>query len=155
MKINKILAGVALLFIGVSAYAEDNQANTERSLKPIAPYGTNPNLLHVFAYKTQEGVIHGAEKVAEVTEKGIAKVKPSVSQAWENTKNLSLSTVNKVDESTQNATQNVNQKIQQGKESVFGKNDNAKPVIEQQSLSQSTPSSSPYQAPQSYAVTDL
>ena len=47
------------------------------------PYGENPNIFKVFAYKTQEKVINTADKVGEVTENGIAKIKPKVDQAWD------------------------------------------------------------------------
>ena len=49
------------------------QTEATQTTKPIAPYGENPNLLHVFAYKAQEGVINTAEKVGEVTEKALPK----------------------------------------------------------------------------------
>lgn len=47
------------------------------------PYGENPNIFKVFAYKTQEKVINTADKVGEVAENGIAKIKPKVGQAWD------------------------------------------------------------------------
>ncbi len=47
------------------------------------PYGENPNIFKVFAYKTQEKVINTADKVGEATENGISKIKPKLDQAWD------------------------------------------------------------------------
>lgn len=46
-------------------------------------YGDNPNIFSVLGHKTQEKVVQSAEKVGEVTQKGISKIKPSVDQAWD------------------------------------------------------------------------
>ena len=54
----------------VPLLAQANSTQTSSQItKPVTPYGENPNLLHVFAYKAQEGVINTAEKVGKVTEK--------------------------------------------------------------------------------------
>ena len=138
------------------------QTETTQTTKPIAPYGENPNLLHVFAYKAQEGVINTAEKVGEVTEKGIAKIKPGVDRAWSNTKSVASDTIQKVDEGATQAAQQTGQKIQQTRE-VWRGNSQQAPIV-QQPLSQpstATQNSSVSQ-PQSgsgtatsYAVDDL
>ena len=80
------------LMLSIPAFAQ----TTTQSAKPVKPYGENPNLLHVFAYKAQEGVINTAEKVGEATEKGIAKIKPGVDRAWSNTKSATSDTLQKV-----------------------------------------------------------
>lgn len=139
------------------------QTETTQTTKPIAPYGENPNLLHVFAYKAQEGVINTAEKVGEVTEKGIAKIKPGVDRAWGNTKSAASDTIQKVDEGATQAAQQTGQKIQQTRE-VWRGNSQQAPIV-QQPLSQpstATQNSSVSQQPQSgsgtatsYAVDDL
>ncbi|MEK5752780.1 hypothetical protein V3519_12340 [Acinetobacter variabilis] len=138
------------------------QTETTQTTKPIAPYGENPNLLHVFAYKAQEGVINTAEKVGEVTEKGIAKIKPGVDRAWGNTKSAASDTIRKVDQGATQAAQQTGQKIQQTRE-VWRGNSQQAPIV-QQPLSQpstATQNSSVSQ-PQSgsgtaasYAVDDL
>lgn len=138
------------------------QTETTQTTKPIAPYGENPNLLHVFAYKAQEGVINTAEKVGEVTEKGIAKIKPGVDRAWGNTKSAASDTIQKVDQGATQAAQQTGQKIQQTRE-VWRGNSQQAPIV-QQPLSQpstATQNSSVSQ-PQSgsgtatsYAVDDL
>lgn len=72
MKKINISICIGLLLSSASVGAQSSNAQTQ-SNKPIQPYADNPNLLHVWAYKTQEGVIHAAQKVGEVTEKGIEK----------------------------------------------------------------------------------
>ena len=153
-----IILTTALMFCApVFAQTETTQTN-----KPIAPYGENPNLLHVFAYKAQEGVINTAEKVGEVTEKGIAKIKPGVDRAWGNTKSVASDTIQKVDEGATQAAQQTGQKIQQTRE-VWRGNSQQAPIVQQplsqpstatQNSSVSQPQSSSGTAT-SYAVDDL
>ncbi|MGE8539614.1 MAG: hypothetical protein ACN6NI_10060, partial [Acinetobacter sp.] len=59
-----IILGTAFL-VCIPALAQAASGSETQTSKPIAPYGANPNLLHVFAYKAQEGVINTAEKVGE------------------------------------------------------------------------------------------
>jgi hypothetical protein len=134
----------------------------QASETPIVPYGDNPNLLHVFAYKTQQGVINTAEKVGAAAEKGIAKIKPGVDRAWDNTKSTAATTIEKVDQGATQVAQQTGQKIQQTKD-VWRGNPQQQVPIEQQPLSQSstaTQSVTP-QSPSSsggatsYAVDDL
>src|SRR5690606_16931459 len=132
--------------------ATESEAQTS---KPIAPYGTNPNLLHVFAYKAQEGVVNTAEKVGEVTEKGIAKVKPGVDRAWGNTKAAASETAQKVDQGATQAGQQTNQKIQKTKE-VWRAHPQQAPPIVPQPLSESAaprPRTTPPRPPQSVSGT--
>ena len=71
-----ILLLIALMG-AVPLLARANSTQTSSQItKPVTPYGENPNLLHVFAYKAQEGVINTAEKVGKVTE----KVSPELNQ---------------------------------------------------------------------------
>lgn len=142
-------------------------ANTEQTQANgiIAPYGDNPNIAHVLVYKAQEKLIDGAQKVGEVTSSGVAKVKPSIDQAWSNTKNLVSRGGEQAKVSSQQAAENVNEKLQETKQAVFPQQQN--PSIQQQSLSDSSHDSpqnlSQSQAPiiatpntaQTYAVTDL
>ena len=149
------------LMLSVPAFAQ----TTTQSAKPVKPYGENPNLLHVFAYKAQEGVINTAEKVGEATEKGIAKIKPGVDRAWSNTKSATSETLQKVDQGATQAAQQTGQKIQQTKEVWRGNSQQAAPIV-QQPLSESSAApqqtTTPQMQPQSdsgsatsYAVTDL
>ena len=116
----------------------------------------------MFAYKAQEGVINTAEKVGEVTEKGIAKIKPGVDRAWGNTKSAASDTIQKVDEGATQAAQQTGQKIQQTRE-VWRGNSQQTPIVQQplsqpstatQNSSVSQPQSSSGTAT-SYAVDDL
>ncbi|GAA5557643.1 hypothetical protein Asch01_02387 [Acinetobacter schindleri] len=159
MKKTKILSTTLLMCAAV--FIQTAQASeTQQDAKPIAPYGDNPNLLHVFAYKTQQGVINTAEKVGAVAEKGIAKIKPGVDRAWGNTKSTAATTIEKVDQTATQAAQQTGQKIQQTKD-VWRGNPQQVP-IEQQPLSQSstttqsvTPQPSSTGGTTSYAVDDL
>ncbi|USI85896.1 hypothetical protein LZ086_10920 [Acinetobacter johnsonii] len=58
------------------------ETTTQQAQKPITPYGKNPNIFHVWAYKTQEGVINTAEKVGTATEKGIQKFALLHTKPW-------------------------------------------------------------------------
>lgn len=51
--------------------------------KKAPPYGDNPNIFKVFAYKTTDKVVDTAEKVGDATERGIDKLKPKVDEAWD------------------------------------------------------------------------
>lgn len=130
-------------------YAQDATSQAAASeptdQRPVKPYGKNPNIFHVWAYKTQQGVINTAEKVGGAAERGIGKVKPSVDQAWDNTKDAASSTVQKVDEGAKKAAQSVNGKIQDTKE-VLGGHPSQSAPIEQRSLSESSTSPSSYQS---------
>lgn len=116
----------------------------QQAEKPVKPYGDNPNIFHVWAYKTQEGVINTANRVGNAAERGVGKIKPSVDQAWDNTKDAASSTVQKADAGAQKAAQNVNTKIQETKEALGGKPSQSAP-IEQRSLSEPSTSPSSYQ----------
>lgn len=164
MHTKKILTLSTALILALPTLAQSAETPTENtSSAPIRPYGDNPNLLHVFAYKAQQGVINGVDKVDELAEKGIAKVKPSVNRVWNNTKSTTSETVQQFDQGVQSVTQQANQKIQDTKEVITGKAVESAP-IETQPLSQSssaTPTVTPQQnsgqssSATSYAVTDL
>lgn len=129
-------AGLALA--SASLWAQTAQ----QSQKPVKPYGSNPNIFHVWAYKTQEGVLGTAKKAGGAAERGVAKVKPSVDQAWDNTKDIASNTAHKVDEGAQKAAQNANAKIQETKDAIGGKPQQTAP-IEQRPLSESSSAGSP------------
>lgn len=164
MRTKKILTLSTALILTLPTLAQSAETHTENaSSAPIRPYGDNPNILHVFAYKAQQGVINGVDKVDELAEKGIAKVKPSVDRVWGNTKSTASDTVQQIDQGVQSVTKQANQKIQDTKEVITGKTTESAP-IESQPLSQSssstqsvTPQQNSGQASSatSYAVTDL
>jgi len=161
MKKTKILSTALLMCAPILTQTVQASETQQQDAKPIAPYGDNPNLLHVFAYKTQQGVINTAEKVGAAAEKGIAKVKPKVDQVWGNTKSTAATTIEKVDQTATQAAQQTGQKIQQTKD-VWRGNPQQQVPIEQQPLSQSstakqnaTPQPSSTGGATSYAVDDL
>ena len=153
-----LCAGLALA--SASLWAQTAQ----QSQKPVKPYGSKPNIFLVWAYKTQEGVLGTAKKAGGAAERGVAKVKPSVDQAWDNTKDIASNTAHKVDEGAQKAAQSANAKIQETKDAIGGKPQQPAP-IEQRPLSESSSAGSPAapkkaapagsSAPTAYPVTDL
>ncbi|AYA03560.1 hypothetical protein BEN74_12530 [Acinetobacter sp. WCHAc010034] len=154
-----LCAGLAL----ASASLWAQQPAAQQSEKPVKPYGSNPNIFHVWAYKTQEGVLGTAKKVGGAAERGAAKVKPSVDQAWDSTKDIASNTAHKVDEGAQKAAQSATAKIQETKDAIGGKPQQPAP-IEQRPLSESSSAGSPAvpkaapaggSAPTAYPVTDL
>ena len=62
MNMMKTTLFCALLMTTAGVWAQ-TETTTQQAQKPITPYGKNPNILHVWAYKTQEGVINTVEKV--------------------------------------------------------------------------------------------
>lgn len=161
MKKTKILS-TALLMCTPLFIQTVQASETQQDAKPIVPYGDNPNLLHVFAYKTQQGVINTAEKVGAAAEKGIAKIKPGVDRAWDNTKSTAATTIEKVDQGATQVAQQTGQRIQQTKD-VWRGNQQQQVPIEQQPLSQSSTATQTITPPPpsrsggatSYAVDDL
>lgn len=130
MKKINISICIGLLFSSASVWAQSSAAQTQ-SNKPIQPYADNPNLLHVWAYKTQEGVIQAAQKVGEVTEKGIEKIRPSAHQALDNAKQLgSQGAAAQAKHTGQQLANNVNTKIQETKEVITGQSDHAVPIYQ-------------------------
>lgn len=117
--------------------ANTQQGTLSDTKKLVTPYGDNPNLLHVWAYKAQEGVVGAAKNIGEMTERGISKIKPSVDQAWDNTKTATNNTVQQVDQGAQHVTQNVNEKLKDTREAITGKSSQPAPIT-QQSLSESS-----------------
>lgn len=150
----KSVLAVGLMLMGTAVWAQtppaEANSSSQKAQAPIQPYADNPNLLHVWAYKAQQGILNAADRVGEVAEKGVEKVRPSVHQAWENTKTL-----------TSNTTQQANQKIQDTKEALGGAPQQPIPIV-QGSLSQpdTTQPAAPTPAETgsgatSYAVTEL
>lgn len=156
--ISKIALYASLTLASVSLWAQTPAVSPAEPVqavqKPIKPYTANPNIFHVWAYKAQEGVTHTAEKVGAATERGVAKIKPSVDQAWDNTKDLAGNTVQKVDAGAQKATQNINTKIQETKEAMGRTPSQPVPIIQgnlSQSSSTSTVTTPAAQTPSSFS----
>ena len=143
MNMMKTTLFCALLMTTAGVWAQ-TETTTQQAQKPITPYGKNPNILHVWAYKTQEGVINTVEKVGTATEKGIQKIRPSAHQALDSAKTITNNTAEQAKETGQQVTQNVNKKLHETKQVITGQTDQPAPIY-QGSLSQ--PSSAPVDAP--------
>ena len=95
-----------------------------------APYGDNPNIFKVITHKAQNAVQNTAEKVDHAAQKGIAKVKPKVENAWEETKEFASEKSVIAIEKTQNAAVKVNKKLNETKDGLIGSpNDRPAPII--------------------------
>lgn len=95
-----------------------------------APYGDNPNIFKVLGHKAQQKVQNTAEKVDTAAQKGVAKVKPKVENAWEDTKDFATEKSAIAKEKSQHAAATVNQKINETKDHIIGSpNDQPAPII--------------------------
>ena len=119
MNMMKTTLFCALLMTTAGVWAQ-TETTAQQAQKPITPYGKNPNIFHVWAYKTQEGVINTAEKVGTATEKGIQKIRPSAHQALDSAKTITNNTAEQAKETGQQVTQNVNKKLHETKQTVSG-----------------------------------
>ncbi len=95
-----------------------------------------------------------------MTEKSIARIKPDVDRAWNNTKSVASDTIQKVDQGTQQAAQQANQRIQSSREVWGGTSQQTAPIIQQplsqsSTASQTTAPSQPHSGATSYAITEL
>ena len=95
-----------------------------------APYGDNPNIFKLLGHKAQQKVQNTAEKVDTAAQKGVAKVKPKVENAWEETKDFATEKSAIAKEKSQHAAATVNQKINETKDHIIGSpNDQPAPII--------------------------
>lgn len=87
MKMKKMLGLSCLICMMSTAYAESTTApaseTQETTNRLISPYGDNPNLFHVFMYKTQDQVI----RAGKATERGLAKIGPALDSVFGVTEN--------------------------------------------------------------------
>lgn len=150
------IAGLITALSSSMVLAESVEQNVASNTL-IPQYGENPNIAHVLAYKTQDKVIGAAHTVGDATSRGVAKIKPSLNRAWENTKNLTARGTQEVKEGSKQAASNVNEKLKDAKQSITAPQKNA-PLIEHQSLSQSsntTQHSTTQASVTTYAIDDL
>lgn len=130
---NLLLLSGSIIFVPVTFAQTD--ANTQN--KAQTTYGDNPNLLRVLAGKTQSAVQNTAEKVGAATEKGIAKIKPSVNQTWNNTKEYTTEKAVIARDNTRQGIDTAVKKVKQTKENIVGTSGPNNVPIERGSLSQS------------------
>lgn len=129
MNINKIALLSSAMLISTPLFA-DTQSNSainstvntanNSSTKTAPSYGDNPNLLKVLAVKTQEKVQSTAEKVGAATERGIAKIKPTVDNTWNGTKEYTSEQAVIVRDNTRQGIDTAVKKVKQTKENLVG-----------------------------------
>lgn len=110
----------------------------ETTTKAAPSYGDNPNLLKVLAVKTQEKVQSTAEKVGAATERGIAKIKPSIDNTWNGTKEYTTEQAVIARDNTREGIDVAVKKVKQTKESIVGTSSPNNVPIERGSLSQAS-----------------
>lgn len=143
MNISKtVLLGSALL-LTTPLFAETQTAK-------VAPaYGDNPNIIKVLAVKAQNSVQSTAEKVGAATERGIAKIKPSIDNTWNGTKEYTTEQAVIARDNTREGIDVAVKKVKQTKENIVGTSGPNNVPIERGSLSQgSAPAVPAYIAPQ-------
>ncbi len=131
------------VIVAPSLYAQTNNPNQSQ------PYGDNPNIFRVLAHKTGEAVQNTAEKVGEVTEKGIQKIKPTLDSTIENTKTYTTEQAAIARDNTRQGIDTTVKKVEETKEKLMGKTTSNIP-IESGRLSQS--STTPNINPNNYTM---
>ncbi len=129
MKILNVLLLSTILLSTSTLYAQNE--------KVTPAYGDNPNLLVVLAHKTANTVQNTVKKVGAVTERSIEKMRPTVGEAWENTRDYSQE---QADLALNNTRQGINtavQKVNETKAQMIGTPTRNVPII-QGMLSQSS-----------------
>lgn len=137
MNINKIALISSALLISTPLFA-DTQTNSTTKTTPS--YGDNPNLLKVLAVKTQEKVQSTAEKVGAATERGIAKIKPTVDNTWNSTKEYTTEQAVIARDNTREGIDTAVKKVKQTKENLVG---SGGVPIQRGAMSQSAPQNNP------------
>ncbi|WP_144424750.1 hypothetical protein [Acinetobacter equi] len=132
----KLIICLSLMSLSTVLWAET--ITQEDSSGLISPYGQNPNIFHVFAYKTQEGIKNTANRVGSATERGFNKLKPKAKQA---------------EEGIERTAQAAGQKITDAKNAVLGDPADGPAPIVQQPLEQSSKQNN--STSQTYPISDL
>lgn len=135
MKNNTLALMTATLCLSTACLSTSVFAQQDASQKTAPAYGDNPNLIKVLAVKAQDKIQTTAEKVGAVTERGVANIKPSVDQAWQNTKEYTTEQAVIARDNTRHGIDTAVQKVKQTKENLRGKGG---VPIERGSLSQAS-----------------
>lgn len=132
MKMMKMVLMTSAILLSTPLWAQMGTvtpSSTSTHNQP-APYGDNPNIFKVLGHKAQQTVQNTAEKVDTAAQKGIAKVKPKVENAWEGTKEFASEKSAIAKEKSQHAAATVNQKLNETKDNIIGSpNDQPAPII--------------------------
>lgn len=83
-------------------------------------YGDNPNIVRVLAGKTQSAVQNTAEKIGAATERGIAKIKPTVDNTWNGTKEYTTEQAVIARDNTRQGINTAVKKVKETKENLVG-----------------------------------
>lgn len=117
-------------------------AQSSSETKTTLPYGDNPNIFKVLAYKTGQAVQNTAEKVGNATEKGINKIKPKVGETWDNTKTYTTEQAEIARDTTRKGIDTAVKKVNETKDNIVGTSAGNVP-IERGNLSDASMSSVP------------
>ena len=152
MNMTKITLLSSALLLSTSIFADTQTDSVATSTVKTAPsYGDNPNLLKVLAVKTQEKVQSTAEKVGAATERGIAKIKPTIDNTWNGTKEYTTEQAVIARDNTREGIDVAVKKVKQTKENIVGSSTPNNVPIERGSMSQQANTvqqpTSPYIAP--------
>ncbi len=132
MKMMKTVLITSTVLMSTPLWAQTGTAtpSSTASANQSAPYGDNPNIFKVLGHKAQQKVQNTAEKVDTAAQKGIAKVKPKVENAWEGTKDFATEKSAIAKEKSQHAAATVNHKLNDTKDHIIGSpNDQPAPII--------------------------
>ncbi|OAL79940.1 hypothetical protein AY606_04665 [Acinetobacter sp. SFB] len=138
MKKMKAVLITSAILASTPLFAQTTTQTATPTQRQAAPYGDNPNIFRVLTQKAQTTVQNTAEKVDHAAQKGIAKVKPKVENAWEGTKDFASEKSVIAIEKTQNAAVKVNNKLNENKDGLVGSPENQSTPIVSHPLSQSS-----------------
>ena len=112
---SKIILFGSALICSASVFAQDSTqtGNTQA-------YGDNPNLAKVLAVKAQESIQNTANQVGDATERGIAKIKPSVNSAWQNTKEFTTEKAIVARDATRQGIDTTVKSVKSAKQNIIG-----------------------------------
>lgn len=146
MNMTKTALLTSALLLTSSLYAETG------TVQAGPDYGDNPNIFKVLALKTQASVQNTAEKVGAATERGIAKIKPSIDNTWNGTKEYTTEQAVIARDNTREGIDTAVKKVKQTKENIVGTSAPNNVPIQKGNLSQDSgtmqQSTSQYAVPQ-------
>lgn len=102
------------LLLSPLALAQNQDSSKETT------YGDNPNIVRVLAGKTQSAVQNTAEKIGAATERGIAKIKPTVDNTWNGTKEYTTEQAVIARDNTRQGIDTAVKKVKETKENLVG-----------------------------------
>lgn len=135
MNIMKTMLVSCITLCSATTFAQDS---TLTGNNPA--YGDNPNLAKVLAVKAQETLQNTANTVDDATKRGIAKIKPSVDSAWQNTKEFTNEKAVALRDGARQGVDTAVKSVQHAKQNLVGAGG---VPIERGSLSQPNPTTAP------------